>query len=277
MICKANAEQVVQLRPFVSIQKSFVTLNDIADLSTSDLPSLIRLMSIPIGKSPKKGEIVLLDRTEIQSWVSRKLGTFSRDINWAGAAQIKIAAAPNNIDNRKLSAIAFDNVEACLNQSEKKYEITQISVPDWFEMPAGDISYVARPISESNIRDRQVRSRVDIMVDQKLFKSVSLDFRVLTSKQNRTTETGSMSSATIRDEKPIETKPQIISEDKNKEAIAAGQWAVMHANTRGLTLESKVKAMKSGKIGDVVPVQLSDGKSTLSAKIVAVNTLEMVD
>lgn len=80
----------IHLREQVKLNHSDVTLNDVADLSCSDLNTLLRLRSIQLGRMSQRNADISLEREEIMRWAIQKIGRAAADADWGGAIQTKI-------------------------------------------------------------------------------------------------------------------------------------------------------------------------------------------
>ena len=75
----------VELRPRISARDRQVVLGDVAYLRTTDLASMQRLVSLPLGPAPRAGRDAVLDRATLQRWIRLRLGFAAGELRWAGA------------------------------------------------------------------------------------------------------------------------------------------------------------------------------------------------
>lgn len=88
----ALAEVTIVLRPQAEVTHPMVSLSDVAELTTSDLPTLRRLMAVPLGAAPPPGKVVSVSSASLQSWVRSRLRT-TTPVQWSGAPRIEIGRA----------------------------------------------------------------------------------------------------------------------------------------------------------------------------------------
>lgn len=88
----ALADVRIVLRSQAEVARPTVSLNDLAELTTSDLTTLRRLMNVPLGNAPQPGKMVSVSSARLQSWVRARLGG-AIPVRWSGAARIEIVRA----------------------------------------------------------------------------------------------------------------------------------------------------------------------------------------
>ena len=97
------AEQRISLRERVNVDHQDVTLNDVADLTSSEMSTLMRLRSVSIGRISEKNVDVSIGRVEIMNWVIQKLGRLASDAEWGGASQTSIHFSGSSFkENQKI-------------------------------------------------------------------------------------------------------------------------------------------------------------------------------
>jgi len=101
----ARAEISIVLRSEVEVSRPTVSLGEVALLTTSDLPTLRRLMSVPLGAAPQPGKVVSVSGASLESWVRSRLGT-ATPLNWSGPARIEIARVGPAVTRGSFAALA---------------------------------------------------------------------------------------------------------------------------------------------------------------------------
>lgn len=91
----AFADVQVVLRPQVLLKQRDVTLNDVAELSSDDLNSLLKLRSVNLGMLPENTTEIVIEKERIRRWVIQKLGSIATRAIWTGATKVSIQRISN--------------------------------------------------------------------------------------------------------------------------------------------------------------------------------------
>jgi flagella basal body P-ring formation protein FlgA len=86
----ADVDIRIELRSPVLVGTGQVRLGDIAVIHTQDLPTIQRLVALPLGAAPPQGSESVVERETIARWVRRRLGLRPDAVAWAGAFDVFI-------------------------------------------------------------------------------------------------------------------------------------------------------------------------------------------
>jgi flagellar basal body P-ring formation protein FlgA len=183
----ASAPISVELRPQVKVAKGSVRLGDVAFLTTHDLPTLRRLMALPLGPSPRPGSPALLDRETIARWVQARSGLQTVDsalrvqapvIRWSGAAETEIETAVQQLSGETVVNAARAALLGWLSQRSVRAEVEAVSSAPDLLLPPGAPTLRVRPLAGHAQPTRRMLVWVDAWVDDRFVRSTAVTFEV---------------------------------------------------------------------------------------------------
>ena len=126
----------IELRPAVEVERSGVTLGDVASL---DGPASLtrRLAALPLGPAPRAGEIVRVEREDVARWVRARTGLDGARITWSGAAAVSVRRAMRAVAGATLARHAEDGLRSALERDRLRVELSANPVPRGVNVPAG--------------------------------------------------------------------------------------------------------------------------------------------
>lgn len=86
------------LKPQVYLNTTQVLLGDIADIQSDDHALSERAKNIPLGRTPKAGQTVILQANTLQKWAAKQLGLKPLNIQLQGPISTQISTAPTTPD-----------------------------------------------------------------------------------------------------------------------------------------------------------------------------------
>ena len=116
----------VVLRPQVQAVKPVVYFGDVAEVTSSDLPTLRRLVAVPLGAAPAPGRVLNVSSNSVRSWVRGQAGPVVAAAQWSGASQIEISRAQPAVSRGAFAAMAVRSGEV---QIETRVEVLQDGAP----------------------------------------------------------------------------------------------------------------------------------------------------
>ncbi len=146
----ALAEVKIVLRSQAEVTRPAVSLNDIAELTTSDLTTLRRLMNVPLGNAPQPGKMVSVSAASLQSWVRARLGG-AIPVRWSGASRIEIVRAGPAVARGAFAAMAAHSGGVAV---ETRVEVLQDGEPGQqvrVRMATASTSILARVLASGRV------------------------------------------------------------------------------------------------------------------------------
>jgi len=172
----------IELRPLVRVAGASVRLGDIAFLTARDLPTLRRLMALPIGTAPRAGSPVTLDRDTIARWVEARSGLQLVDgapgIRWGGASETSIETAAQEVPGETVVEAARSALVGWLSQRSVRAEVQPVSSARDLVLPAGVPVLRVRPLASQSQPSRRMLVWVDAWVDDRFVRTTAVTFEV---------------------------------------------------------------------------------------------------
>lgn len=181
-----DAPVAIELRPWVKVDQASVRLGDIAFLTARDLPTLRRLMALPIGTAPRPGSPAMLDRDTIAQWVEARSGMPSVErgaaslpaIRWSGSSETIIETAAQELSGETVVDAARSALLAWLSQRSVRAEVQPVSIARDLTLPAGTPVLRVRPLSSQAAPSRRMLVWVDAWVDNRFVRTTAVTFEV---------------------------------------------------------------------------------------------------
>lgn len=177
----------IELRPQVKLDQGSVRLGDIAFLTTRDLPTLRRLMALPLGPAPRPGSPALLDRDTIVRWVEARSGLQTVDsalrvqspaIRWTGASETEIESAAQQLPGETVVSAARSALLNWLSQRSVRAEVEPVSTARDLLLPPGVPTLRVRPLANQAQPTRRMLVWVDAWVDNRFVRTTAVTFEV---------------------------------------------------------------------------------------------------
>lgn len=299
------AEVKIDLRERVILGKENVTLGDIANVSSSDLSALLRVVNLPIGRAPQSGHNVVLERDSLVRWFDRSVRMTGHSVVWGGAIQTVAVTTSQEVTGSKIVDVAKVEMLNWLQSFGDQNIVELIHVPKTVAVPEGDLKLTVRALSKDVMPSPRMNRLVDIYVGGKFIRSVSVSFEVSVFKKAAVATrdlkpgdmilesdieikevqiAGKLSSLTINNvaEHRLRTKFSLRRGDlitmQNAEPLPLaqrGEWATLVVRSGSFEMESQVEVLREGRLGDVIPVKGKNTSGMVMAKIIAEGRLEM--
>ncbi|QGW82241.1 flagellar basal body P-ring formation protein FlgA [Variovorax paradoxus] len=177
----------IELRPQVKLDHGSVRLGDIAFLTTRDMPTLRRLMALPLGPAPRPGSPALLDRETIVRWVEARSGLQTVDsalrvqspaIRWTGASETEIESAAQQLPGEAVVSAARSALLNWLSQRSVRAEVEPVSTARDLLLPPGVPTLRVRPLANQAQPTRRMLVWVDAWVDDRFVRTTAVTFEV---------------------------------------------------------------------------------------------------
>lgn len=177
----------IELRPQVKVEQGHVRLGDVAFLTARDLPTLRRLMALPLGPAPRPGSPAILDRETIVRWVEARSGMQTVDsalrvqrpaILWSGATETEIESASQQLPGETVVNAARLALLNWLSQRSVRAEVEPVSTARDISLPPGTPTLRVRPLTGQVQPTRRMLVWVDAWVDDRFVRTTAVTFEV---------------------------------------------------------------------------------------------------
>jgi len=295
----------VELRPIVKLNKDIVYLGDIADLTSSDLTTVQRLSGVYLGRSPRLGQNVSLDRAVISRWVNSRLSDLAGRINWSGAQFVQVSASTQLVPGRKIVASAESVLKDWLSKRSERSVVHAVRTPEDILLPDGSVELKPHVLGDKSILQKRMTVWVEVWGGKKFVRMLPVTFEVGAFKE------AWVSNVPIAKGEPIQQDHLVKSEidltlqsgdveifDQASESMRArlqvpkgaalsktsvekmplalrGEWITLIASTGAFELESRVEALQDGALGQLIKVRSKNSQEVILAKVVGRGKVEM--
>ena len=306
MITSAQAlayQASIELRPSVEVRASAVSLGQVAVIVTPDLPTLTRLMSVPLG-TLRDAAPTLLTRETLQRWLRGHSGLLSEQIEWKGAESTTIALQMSAVPPADLARVAQTTLQQWLAARRLRADVRLIGAAPAVDLPPGRVRLAARAPADARPR-RHMQIWVDAFVDERFFRAVPVPFEVAAYASGYVAAADARAGATLgrlalaqreidvtglpaplwsgeqatldkrRLVRPVrENEPLTATAVETVPEISRGEWATLRVSSGELTLESRVEALQDGRLGQSIRVRPAIAGASLTARVTGPGRLE---
>jgi flagella basal body P-ring formation protein FlgA len=295
----------IELRSSVQVRRSRVALGEIAGLTTLDLALLRRLDALPIGRVPRSGQAVRLERARLSRWIRAHTGLEPGQIAWAGPESTEVRLEVREVSGEAIVAKAEESLREIVARSGLRAELKVVSAPGPQKLPVGEVELRARPSSPAELLARRASIWVDLSVDGRPLRSLPVDFDLTvfgpgyvaarSQAVGQVLEPGSLEVREVewtgRDLLPVQAEqgqalrlrrpvePGVVVTRAHVErapVVAQGERATLHARQGLVELESRVEVLQDGRSGETVRVKLPSSSSSILARVAGPGKVEVL-
>lgn len=285
-----------------------VLLGDVAGLASPDLPTLRKLMRLPLGRLPKTGEATHLDRAALARWIRARVGIDPAHIAWSGADGVDIYLPTRELSGEQLASAAKASLSDWLSTRSSRASVELSRTPRDIVVPAGTVKIAVRPISNAALMTKRMSVWVDVWADDRFIQTVPVDFEVSAYERGYVADSAApqgrpldqvrmqpidVDLTTLSAKSPLTSAaPQSIGDMQLRRSVAAGQvvtwdsiearpavargdWATLRAIAGAVNLESRVEVLEDGRNGQMVHVKLPNATAPMLARVVGPRTVEV--
>jgi flagellar basal body P-ring formation protein FlgA len=289
----------IELPPAVIVNDPEVKLGQIARLTSTDLLTMQRLTTLPLGTMSVANEDFVLDRASIARWVRSQTGLRENQIVWSGEPAIKINLAGVSLPSSAVIEAAHASLIQWLSSHSERFEVRPISESKDLNIPSGPIRLSARPL----LYERPI-SRMQVWVDLSgtagVIRSVPVNFEVkaytmatvaerdvspgsamTSSLSEREVElTGlaspsatpkgfsSLASGNLRFRRGLRAGDIVTTKDVEPiPVIQRGDWVVLRLVDGDVSMERRAEALQDGQIGQNIRVKFSSSDRSVLARV----------
>lgn len=306
----SGAEVVARIElPTVSEAKhGDVVLGDVAGLASPDLPTLRKLMRLPLGRLPKTGEATHLDRAALARWIRARVGIDPARVAWSGADGVDIYLPTRELSGEQLASAAKASLSDWLSTRSFRWSVELSRAPRDIVVPAGTVKVAVRPISNAALMTKRMSVWVDVWADDRFIQTVPVDFEVSAYERGYVADSAAPQGSpldqvrmqaidvdltTLSAKSPLTSAAsqsigdmqlrrsvaagQVVTRDsiESRPAVARGDWATLRAIAGAVNLESRVEVLEDGRNGQMVHVKLPNATAPMLARVVGPRTVEV--
>lgn len=307
-VAMAHAASIrIDLKPQIKTAASQLTLGDVAALYSSDLPTLVQLNTLPLGRVPRPGQKIELEREQLERWVRSQTRLGASVITWGGAASIEIETVGQDVPGERIEAAARSSLQEWLRARYVHFEIGEASSIPAMVVRNGRVDLQVRALPDSQPPTSRMNVWVDVRVDGEWARTVPVSFPVA-AYQTVTVATKPLpvgheldASDYVQKEMdvtkmPIKTAVQLdkgdgvrlrrsvgaggVLSDGSVESVplvTRGSWVVLKTSRGMVNLESRVEVLQDGRKGQSVRVKAPGAKGSVQAKVVGKDLLTISD
>ena len=297
----------IALRANVGVHHPQVTLGEVADLSTRDLPTLQRLMALSLGSAPRTGEPVHLDRETLARWIHARLGIETAAISWSGPGANDIHLEVRELTGEQVAGNAEHALQIAFAKESMRADISVSQIPRDITVPAGQLELRVHPLSGESLTAKHQSVWVDIWVDGSFFRTVPVGFEVSVFAPayvlTQNLSEGQMIEPAAFVVREVEwsgrtSLPLAVSNDGASRSgvdpashalrsrhpmragdaltrtgveavplVTRGDYATLHTVQGAIELESRVEVLQDGSAGQAIRVKLPNASSAIVARV----------
>ncbi len=295
----------IDLRSEVKLTSAQVHLSDLAEITTPDLQSMQKLMTLNLGQAPQLGQSKRLERDVLVTWVRRVLGSRAAQIQWGGANLVSIASLGQELKAKAIMQVAQDELMTWLAARSDSAKVVVNYLPHDLLLPSGEIELTVRPLREHESVQSRIAMLVDVWVGKRFVRSVSVTFEVSAFRKawiaKQEIAAGQILQSAMFEPRQVDiAKLHEVVLDQDVESIkrrartrivtgqllsvqrveafplaTKGELARLVMRAGDFEVESQVEVLKEGYLGQVIPVKGKNSNGLVMAKVVGEGLLEM--
>jgi flagella basal body P-ring formation protein FlgA len=268
----------IALTASVGVARTEVSLGDIATLTTTDLGTLKQLMALPLGPAPRAGEKAQLGQAELARWIHAQTGIVAGRIIWEGPSITTVHRASTEISSSRLLAVANDSLRAWLASHAQSAEVVLVTSPRDVPVPLGRTTLVPRPIAREAYMGKRVVVWIDVWVEEQFLRTVPVGFEVTAYGAARQAEKNESAAApavsAVASSVPPPTIVNARADVRQAPGVSRGDWVALSLRNGSIEMESRVEALQSGRLGQVVSVKPPKSTEALLARVIGHGRVE---
>jgi flagella basal body P-ring formation protein FlgA len=262
----------IGLRSDVRVPAGAVTLGQVADLHSTDLALLRKLVDLPLGRAPAAGASVLLTREAVETWVARRAGVAPERLEWQGPEASRVTMASRTIQGDEIARAARSALGEGLKSPSGVPEIQLQATPRDLDVPEGALRLQARPLGMTLPRERAT-VWVDVWVAERFVRTVAVGFQLAGWPP------GAPGTKQLEREAPPDAHapaPQAASHGAPPSVLQRGEWATLRSGAGAVALETRVEVLQDGRVGDRIRVRQPGAAGGVLARVAGPGVLEML-
>lgn len=293
----------IRILPESIVYSDTYTLGEIAELDGFDVKAIRTISKLAMGRSPLPGRSLLVSQNQLRS----RLGNFNRtyELNLIMPKRPLISRASLKISALQIKKLLLKNVKA----EFAKFHDVKINIKSQLKdvyVPKGSISYDVKKIGNTNrtggysswmlkiLQDGKERKRIWARVKVDVQKNVVVaarrikqgdiieqsDLKVLKkniSRKFKETENPSLKwligKTARRNILAGETLRKVVVDEPV--VIEEGKHVILYYKSKNMELKAMARAVKPGKMGDVIPVRNIQSQKIVRAIVLGSSSVEV--
>ena len=169
----ADTPMLVSLKSKIYVDKSIVTLGQVADISGVDADTVRELSALNLGKAPRIGYVSKINRTEIERFLRRQKPELVDKLMWHGENQdVLVRSEGRPYPYKQVENAAIDYLKRSLQGEYDLVKILPVSDGDELRLPAGRVEMTPR--INSDYLSKRMCVWADILVDGRFYRSLPI-------------------------------------------------------------------------------------------------------
>ncbi len=299
----APGQVLIALRADVVATGQTARLGDIANIRTTDLAAIRRLVDLPVGRAPAVGTQAVVRQQDLARWVRRNTGWGVGKVVWAGSGETRVRSLAADLAGVRIEAVARDALRHWLEPRTTSFHADVVTSPRDLTIPAGRVALKGRTLPDGDPSPRAV-VWVDVAVDDRFVRTVPVTFAVEAYRQMRVApqavaagvplslahlETMAVAAgrasgrpafddgAVLHTAKPLRAGQVVTGADvKQVAAVERGAWVRLQYQAGAIALEGRAQALQEGRLGQVVQVRSAGSEGAVQARVLAAGLVEAV-
>lgn len=264
-LATAEPRTFVELLPQADLQGETVLLGHVAQVRSSDLAVMRRLVHLPIGPVPQPGQVAVLTRESLALWILRQTGFAAAEVEVLGAREAQVTGSAGLVKGEEIGRAAADSLRAWLRARSVQAAVHVRVAPRDVPAYGGEIRLEPRPIEQSVPRKRMV-VWVDVWSADALVRTVPASF-----------ELDGLESSGTGPKGPLETRAEASTAARMGEPVAVtrGEWATLRSVSGPVVLEATVEVLQDGRSGQKVRVRQRGATAAVMARVLGPGQVEI--
>ncbi len=256
----------IDLLPNPEVQGDTVVLGQVAHLRSPDLELMRRLVHLPVGRSPRNGELAVLRQEALGLWIRRHTGLTAGEVELRGSQESRVLGTARRVKGEDIGQAAVEALRRWAGTAED----VRVRVPvRGVDVPGTPVRLEPRPIEQAAPR-RHMVVWVDVWAAGALVRTVPVSLHVASGDMPVRAVTGS--DAPLIAESPT---PVARAAAREPLGVVRGDWATLRSTTGPVVLEVAVEVLQDGRAGDKVRVRQRGAGAVMTARVVGPAQLEL--
>jgi flagella basal body P-ring formation protein FlgA len=266
----AGARVTVELLPQARVAGDTVVLGDVAMLHSEDLSLMRRLVRIPLGRAPHAGEISMLQRDELGTWMRRQAAVTADQIAWTGATESRVFRVMPVVHGEEIARIAVDAVRAVLESRGQSARVQVRIAPRDVDLPGPTWRIEVRGLETGLGRQRPLLW-ADIWSGDVFVRTMPVALEVAMAPADAAMAAPTESAQPLRRIDP----ERGAAADQAPPVVARGDWATLRSAAGPILVEGRVEVLQDGRPGQKIRVRQQGAAGILFARVVGRGQLEL--
>jgi flagella basal body P-ring formation protein FlgA len=304
LVWAAPARVQLELLPEVAVSTSRLRLGDVARVAGDDREQVHAAAAMNLGSGPRVGEVLRLERAQIERWLQRAVGR-PGVYEWTGASAVRVERASQWVPADEVCRAAQSALTDWLGTSRGSAQVSPDCGDVAWAVPPGRVELKPHAIAEGQPVARRMQLPVDIWTDGAFARSVPVTMRVrwvgrawvarrdVRAQQRldddvldlKETELAGLPAAPLAADQPTSglrlRRPLLAGQVltaahvEPELSVSRGQRVRLLSRSGAITLETTAEALQDGHPGQQVLVRVPSASAPVSAWVIGLNQVEL--